>query len=117
MLFLFVLEKSIKFAATIKNDKWNTNSVENGAGMFHECIKLKGGNGTVYDADHTGVEYARIDGGADAPGYFTKDTSTDIEVLSVSKAAADAIYTLSGQRLAQPRKGINIIGGRKVIVK
>lgn len=99
------------------SDKWNTNSVENGAGMFHECIKLKGGNGTVYDADHTGVEYARIDGGADAPGYFTKDTTTDIKVLPVSKAAADVIYTLSGQRFAQPRKGINIIGGRKVIVK
>ena len=99
------------------SDKWNTNSVENGAGMFHECIKLKGGNGTVYDADHTGVEYARIDGGADAPGYFTKDTTTDIEVLPVSKVADDVIYTLSGQRFAQPRKGINIIGGRKVIVK
>lgn len=99
------------------SDKWNTNSVENGAGMFHECIKLKGGSGTVFDANHTDAEYARIDGGTDAPGYFTKDTTTDIEVLPVSKVADDVIYTLSGQRFAQPRKGINIIGGRKVIVK
>lgn len=29
----------------------------------------------------------------------------------------DAIYTLSGQRLAFPQKGINIIGGKKVVIK
>lgn len=28
-----------------------------------------------------------------------------------------AIYTLSGQRVAQPRRGIYIVGGRKVVVK
>jgi uncharacterized protein YjdB len=27
------------------------------------------------------------------------------------------VYTLSGQRLAKPRKGLNIVGGKKVIVK
>lgn len=27
------------------------------------------------------------------------------------------VYTLSGQRLAAPRKGVNIVGGRKVVVK
>jgi hypothetical protein len=29
----------------------------------------------------------------------------------------DAIHTLSGQRLSSPRKGINIVNGRKVIVR
>ncbi|MBO5594252.1 MAG: hypothetical protein J5931_06585, partial [Prevotella sp.] len=27
------------------------------------------------------------------------------------------IYSVSGQRLAKPQKGINIIGGKKVVVK
>ena len=29
----------------------------------------------------------------------------------------DAVYTLSGQRLAAPKKGINIVGGRKIVIK
>ena len=28
--------------------------------------------GTTYDPDHTGKEYARIDGGPSRPGYFTE---------------------------------------------
>lgn len=36
----------------------------------------------------------------------------------MTEADKDApIYNLRGQRLKAPQKGINIIGGRKVIVK
>lgn len=98
------------------SDKWNTNSVENGAGMFHECIKLKGGSGTVFDANHTDAEYARIDGGTDAPGYFTDKTATGISNVKADIKGQD-IYNLKGERLSAPRSGINIIGGRKVIIK
>lgn len=34
-----------------------------------------------------------------------------------AKVADDAIYNLAGQRLAKPAKGINIIGGKKVVIK
>jgi len=27
------------------------------------------------------------------------------------------VYSLSGQRLAAPKKGLNIVGGRKVVIK
>ena len=39
--------------------------------------------------------------------------------LQTVKAAAedDAIYSISGQRLAQPKKGLNIINGKKVVIK
>ena len=30
---------------------------------------------------------------------------------------AEGIYSLSGQRLSQPVKGLNIVNGRKVLVK
>jgi hypothetical protein len=40
--------------------------------------------------------------------------SKDFKDLKDSK---DAIYNLSGQRLSKPKKGINIIGGKKVAVK
>ena len=34
-----------------------------------------------------------------------------------AEAKKAAVYSLSGQRLAAPKKGINIVGGKKVVVK
>ena len=42
-----------------------------GSEMFYGCTSLVGGAGTAFSASHTGGEYARIDGGPSAPGYFT----------------------------------------------
>lgn len=39
--------------------------------MFVCCYNLVGGAGTKYSIDHTRLDYARIDGGPDNPGYFT----------------------------------------------
>ncbi len=52
---------------------WNTEKVdaESSEYMFRGCTSLVGGMGTVFDADHTDKEYARIDGGQAAPGYFS----------------------------------------------
>ena len=50
---------------------WSTSAVTNSGYMFSDCTALVGGAGTTYDAEHIDAEYARIDGGADAPGYFT----------------------------------------------
>ena len=49
---------------------------------FFDCNNLVGGKGTHYDAEHTDATYARIDGGASAPGYFTA-------IVPVSIAIAD----------------------------
>ena len=51
--------------------EWTTASVTESADMFSECTNLKGGFGTTFDANHTDATYARIDGGENAPGYFT----------------------------------------------
>lgn len=65
------------------SNKWNTNSlldsypqfgnrdVDGHQGLFDGCEKLVGERGTRYSTDHTDASYARIDGGANAPGYFT----------------------------------------------
>ena len=42
---------------------------------------------------------------------------SDINTLLMDKNADNPIYNLSGQRLIAPKKGINIIGGKKVVVK
>ena len=44
--------------------------------------------------------------------------ATGIKGVVADDIKKDAtIYNLSGQRLDKPRKGINIIGGKKVMVK
>ncbi|MBO7462527.1 MAG: hypothetical protein J6T96_08015, partial [Bacteroidales bacterium] len=45
----------------------------NFTGLFLNCINLRGGKGTKWEAENQSNEmYLTIDGGADAPGYFTK---------------------------------------------
>ena len=50
---------------------WTTESVTSSVGMFVGCTALAGGIGTPFDANHTDAEYARIDRGAEQPGYLT----------------------------------------------
>ena len=52
-------------------DGWDTSNVQDGRFMFADCVNLVGGQGTTYDQNHTGKEYAHIDGGSDNPGYLT----------------------------------------------
>ena len=47
------------------------SGVANSAYMFDGCVKLKGGKGTTYDAEHKRGEYARLDGKNGNPGYFS----------------------------------------------
>ena len=51
---------------------WSTARLFSSNNMFTGSTSLVGGMGTTYDANHTDAEYARIDGGPDCPGYFTR---------------------------------------------
>jgi len=87
--------------------------------MFYNCTNLVGGQGTKYDGSNTDATYARIDGGADAPGYFTYKAATGVKGITrdADRDKNAPVYNLRGQRLSAPQKGINIVGGRKVVVK
>lgn len=43
--------------------------------------------------------------------------TTDIKDMSADNQSKAVIYNLGGQRLSKPQRGINIIGGKKVVVK
>ena len=58
-------------ATIYASDSFVTTAVSFPVGMFTGCTALKGGEGTMYDASVYGTAYARIDGGASSPGYFT----------------------------------------------
>ncbi|MBQ1885287.1 MAG: BspA family leucine-rich repeat surface protein, partial [Bacteroidales bacterium] len=74
-------------------DNWSTASVTKSSGMFDDCTKLYGGKGTAYNADITDATYAKIDGGKDAPGYFTKSGEPAFKIVIVSIEIATAPKT------------------------
>lgn len=55
----------------------------------------------------------------DAPAFlsFTGLTTGISTALKNNEKANKGIFNLAGQRVSQPTKGLNIIGGRKVVVK
>lgn len=68
------------------SDLWDMQSVTTSEKMFNLCRSLVGEDGTAFSADHIDVTYARVDSGADAPGYFTHIQNVDDEVLVQSKS-------------------------------
>lgn len=46
-------------------------SITNHINMFTDCINLVGGDGTTYDGNNVTMDYAKVDGSYDKPGYFT----------------------------------------------
>lgn len=72
-------------------DKWNTDNLsatqtwsgeENGwVDMFEGCTSLKGEQGTTYDSNYVGKEYAHVDGGTSNPGYLS--TVAPVEAYAV----------------------------------
>jgi len=55
-------------------DSWDTSNVTNSHNIFKNAVSLVGGNGTVYDANHYGMDYARVDQ-TGSPGYLTYKTN------------------------------------------
>ena len=50
---------------------WGTDAVTESSGMFDDCEKLVGEQGTTYDANYVDAARAHIDGGPSDPGYLT----------------------------------------------
>ena len=102
---------------------WDMSSVTYSNYMFHECFKLVGGAGTTWDYDHDG-DYARIDGGASNPGYFTyKEYSGIATPLSIGENPS-GVYNLGGAKVRSGKlgtdglpSGLYIINKKKVVVK
>ena len=71
------------------------------------------------------LPYANIEGGDPFTGgshvldvVFDNDNVTGIRSVENQKALLDgAFYNLAGQRVAQPKKGMYIVNGKKVIIK
>ena len=83
-------------------DGWSTAKVQDSGSMFKDCTSLVGGAGTTFDATYTDNTYARIDGGASNPGYFTskggespaEETEEKITISSAGQTTWCSAYDL-----------------------
>ena len=93
----------------ICNNDWNRSSLTS-TNMFSGCTKLKGGNGTTYDADNTNGTYAHPDA-AGNPGYFTKlvlgDANGDGKV-TITDAVAVVNYILGSTQGVFIKRAANV---------
>ena len=80
---------------------WSVAKVTDSNQMFYDCYALVGGQGTVYDADHTDYTYAHIDGGASNPGYLTLKLAKGDANGDGNINIADAVATVTNI-LGQP---------------
>ena len=71
---------------------------------------------TLYVPKGTIDKYKATDGWKDF-AYIVEGTPTGIKVIENTQKKNATVYDLNGVRLSEPKKGINIINGQKVIVK
>jgi hypothetical protein len=73
-------------------------------------------NATLYVPKGTIDKYKATDGWKDF-AYIVEGTPTGIKVIENTQKKNATIYDLNGVRLSEPKKGINILNGKKVVVK
>ena len=86
-----------------------------GTALCYPANAYIGSGNKIYYADGTEVMHDWVVFGPD--NQATEDLIDGIQPTSISPEEEGLIYNLSGQRLDKPQKGINIIGGKKVLLK
>ncbi len=67
----YMFYSCLNLKAIYVTDKFTTDKVTKSYSMFYGCTSLVGGMGTKYNSSNTDGTYAKFDGGASAPGYFS----------------------------------------------
>lgn len=106
-------------------NKWDTSNVNQtiSRDLFSGCYSLVGGKGTAHEWYYDDqIGFARIDGGTEAPGYFTAalqpSISTSINGLKDSvKGQREGWFTIDGQKISgkPTKKGVYIHNGKTVV--
>lgn len=75
--------------------------------------------GAVLSADGKYTYTSLLNAAQTSVSYqYTENTSNGVQQLVVDKADKNnAVYNLQGMKLRAPQKGLNIIGGKKVVIK
>ena len=97
-----------------------TNYVTRQEGIYRSSLNLKQSEKEVDSWRMVGIQTVYYGGGerrTSKIAWFTNPTADGIDDINGQESMANgqSIYNLAGQRLSKPAKGINIIGGRKMI--
>ncbi len=108
-------------------DGWLTGSLNDGTEIPDGSYMLATNKSTnvqaFYQVSGTGVPcakykcYLTVPSGEAKTFFFDGDQATAIEELFGSEVQDGTIYNLAGQRISKMQKGINIVNGKKVMVK
>ena len=91
-----------------------TNFVLVGGSGTASFKKITGGNSATVGA---GKAYLKLAGDSFAPQLFFDDDVTAINKVETKKVEDGIFYTLAGQQVAQPTKGLYIVNGKKIVIK
>ena len=109
-------------AITGTNDLLGTAAPLASTGKEYALANLSDGVGFYKVADGTnipaGKAYVIYEGSSEVKGFAFNfdDGATAIQIIENGRqTAGSAIYNLAGQRLQKAQKGVNIVGGKKVL--
>ena len=76
--------------------------------------RVKEGDDVTIEAGHA---YLRSNGTAAVDAFFfnEEDYQTGIRSMYSEQTTGEAIYNLAGQRLSKMQKGVNVVGGKKIL--
>ena len=95
-------------AVTAKGNEYVLANKSKGVGFYPAAAGLVIPAGKAYVVDASGVKAF----------VFDFDDATGIEAIEHSPLTTDeSIYNLAGQKMSKMQRGVNIIGGKKVMVK
>ena len=105
-------------ALTVANELKGTDAATEADGTMYVLAKPEGADKAgFYKADGTipaGKAYYQSTSGVKA-FFFEEDDATALNGLNDLKDSDDLIFNLAGQRISKMQKGINIVGGKKML--
>lgn len=100
------------------NELLGTDAETAADGTMYILAKPEGKEVGFYQAEGTipaGKAYYKSTSSGVKPFFFSEDDATGIAGLKDLKDSKDLIYNVAGQRMQKMQRGINIVGGKKVL--
>ena len=100
------------------NELLGTDAETAADGTMYILAKPEGKEVGFYQAEGTipaGKAYYKSTSSGVKPFFFSEDDATGIAGLKGVKDSKDLIYNVAGQRMQKMQRGINIVGGKKVL--
>ena len=113
----YFLTKTAGVSLSVGNDLLGSDGTVTGNGNIYALAKIDGEVGFFQVKSGTEVPKGKayLLSSAGIKGFLFDDDETGIKALPQRGSGEGAVYNLSGQRLARPIKGVNIIEGKRIL--